>query len=213
MFFWLSIVISLLTGLYGLYTNQLAIFFPYTFLNPAILILTSQSAHLKTIKNFISRSWQPHIETIGALLVLFNIPGSIFLHKAGIQYDMALHAIGYWLLYIALVVLYPTAYYAVTQKQLSLKHVHIASFLIAAATGFIHEGVQKLSDVIFGTNLFFDVKQSIKADFWTDIIMDVIGVLLGMLYVYKFMNLSKYFTKQMIKPASSPPAPASLDRA
>lgn len=166
--FWVAIAASLITGFYGLVTEQMVLFIPYGIINPLLLILVTSLSWLKPIKK--------DLDIIGALIIFLNIPGSVYLHKIGIQYDIFLHFfvsfLAFWSVYLILNLI-------VKPK----KFARLIAVLITIFGGLAFEGVQKLSDVLFHTQLFFDVVQPIELDFMLDLIMDVLGAVMGAVYI------------------------------
>ena len=69
----------------------------------------------------------------------------------------------------------------------SKKILLLTAFIVIAIGGVAFEGFQKLTDVIFGTHLFFDVVQPIGEDFKTDLLMNLIGAVAGFLYLKRRM--------------------------
>ncbi len=163
-----AVLLSLLTGFYGWLTNQPAIAVPYGIINPLILLAISWLAQ-KT-------SHRQSVETLAAAILLINIPGSVYLHKIGIQYDVPLHfLVSFWsfeILALFLKDFFPNS-----------RFVYSTAFALIIVGGLGFEGLQKSSDLIFNTQLFFDAAQPISLDFTVDLIMDTLGGLAGWLKI------------------------------
>lgn len=143
-------------------TNQMVIFIPYVFINPALFFTVTSLKIFEPVKQ--------KLETLGAIALLINIPGSIYLHDLSIQYDIPLHFAAGWI-----------AFFAINSAMpLLIKNVRwtpAAGIFLVIAGGLALEGIQKLSDIIFGTQLFFDVRQPAALDFTIDVLMNALGAL------------------------------------
>ena len=166
--FWVALFSSLATGIYGFITNQEVLAIPYTFINPSLLFLITSLKKFESVKR--------RLEILAALVIFLNIPGSVYLHRIGFQYDIILH---FFVSFAA----FQTAYLIL---PLLLKKPYVprtTAALITIAGGFIFEGVQKLSDTLFSTALFFDIAQSTQLDFIIDILVNILGVLVGAIFL------------------------------
>lgn len=160
--FWLAIVISIIVGLYGLLTNRMVIFIPYAVINP---ILFAAITSLKIFENIRGK-----LERLGAVIIFINIPGSLYLHDLGIQYDVPLHfAVGF--------IIFSALNYMMPLLLNNQSWNPVANVFLVIIAGLIFEGIQKSSDTLFGTKLFFDASQPIGLDFAIDITMNTLGAL------------------------------------
>lgn len=184
-----ALIASFITGIYGLAIGDLAIGIPYLLIDPAILIAFGSLRKIKSVAKITSVEWQNTIRILGSAILLLNIPGSVYLHSTGLQYDVILHFLSMLLVYIGVVLIYPVIFYHFTNRLPGHEHHIIAAFIISIVIGFAAEGFQKLIDVIFGTHLFSDVSQPIVVDFLIDILMDVLGAIVGVFYILRHQHL------------------------
>lgn len=182
--FWVAISVSLITGIYGVITARGVVAIPYAFINPLVLFLITSWKKFEPIKR--------HLEVLGGLIVFLNIPGSVYLHGLGIQYDIVLH---FFVSFVSL-----QAVYLILPLLLNNPKIpRTTAAIVTVVGGLAFEGIQKLSDLLFGTNLFFDVAQSSRMDFVIDVLTNILGTTVGVVY---------------LKFTSSPqkPAPKWLDK-
>lgn len=162
--FWFAFIVSFAVGIYGVLAGKAVIFVPYLFINPWLLLFAGQIIR--------SSPQRQRGEIAAALILLLNAPGSVILHELGIQYDIFLHfSVG--LLSFEFIRLF------LIQKTKSEKTAAAAAFFLVLIGGIGFEGIQKLSDVLFGTKLFFDVAQPIQVDVLLDVTMNISGAGLG----------------------------------
>ena len=180
-----AILASIAAGVYGYFAKMPVIYIPYIFINPAILIIFGSLRKIKSIESITTNGWQEKIRLFAASILLLNIPGSIYLYEAGIQYDIPLHFLALMIIAVALGLLYPVFFYKFQNRLPSLKHILVAIFILTTISGIAAEGVQKLSDEIFGTKLFFDTAQPIVLDVTIDIAMNIAGTLVGLFYLLR----------------------------
>lgn len=118
------------------------------------------------------------------LLILVNAPGSLILHKIGIQYDRILHfGVGFILL-PALLLFYFLIYQMLKIQTINHKRILKIAFLIVLVGLFFWEGYQYIIDQFFETALFFDVAQGIEIDFWEDIAFGTLGLISALIYYF-----------------------------
>jgi len=174
-YFILAILVSFLAALIEFFGRGfLHVILPYAVVNP-ILVLLSNFIFSK-IEN-LKKSWFIAFNKIIFFIILLNIPGSLFLHDIPFQYDRFLHfVIGFLVFQLAVLVL------LIFFSSSKIK-VILFSILITFIGLFAFEGFQYLNDVIFGTHLFFDTKQNIVLDFWEDITLGSIGLILSAIYI------------------------------
>lgn len=186
-FFLLTIILSVTGGIFGLITNQMVIFISYAIINPAAMIAFASLRKIKFVENITLPSWQEKIKSLGAITILINLPGSLYLHRIGIQYDIPLHIASSFLVFLAFTLIYPIIFYSVKNALPSKKTILLTAVIAIAVGGLAFEGFQKLTDIVFGTHLFFDTVQPISEDFKTDLLMDLIGTAAGFLYIKRRM--------------------------
>lgn len=179
--FWVAIAASLFAGVIGLAQQRAVIYIPYLLINPLLFF------GITSIKIF--EPVRRKLEIIGSIALLINIPGSLHLHSLPIQYDIPLHFAMGILIYLALSCVLPII--------LKNRPSALTLILIVFLGGVLLEGIQKISDLIFGTMLSFDVVQSN----WADILLDILMNVLGAIAAIKFS-----------KPASSQSEQAYRDR-
>jgi len=174
-YFILTILVSFLAALIEFFGRGfLHVIIPYAVVNP-ILVLLSNFIFSK-IEN-LKKSWFISFNKIIFFIILLNIPGSLFLHDIPFQYDRFLHfGMGFLVFQMSILVL--SIFFSSSKRK-----VILFSILITFIGLFAFEGYQYLNDVIFGTNLFFDVKQNIIVDFWEDIFWGSTGIILSAIYI------------------------------
>ena len=185
--FTLTIILSVAGGIFGLITNQMVIFIPYAIINPALMIAFASLRKIKFVENITLPSWQEKVKLLSIITIVINLPGSIYLHRMGVQYDIPLHIMSAFLVFLAFSLIYPITFYLIKRRMPSKKILLLTAFIVIAIGGLAFEGFQKLTDMIFGTHLFFDVVQPIGEDFKTDLLMDLIGAAAGFLYLKRRM--------------------------
>lgn len=184
----LTIILSVAGGIFGLITNQMVIFISYALINPAVMIAFASLRKIKFVENITLPSWQEKIKSLGAITVLIDLPGSLYLHRIGIQYDIPLHIANSFLVFLAFALIYPVIFYSIKNALPSKKTILLTAIISIAIGGLAFEGFQKLTDIIFGTHLFFDAVQPISEDFKTDLLMDLIGTAAGFLYIKRRLS-------------------------
>lgn len=115
-------------------------------------------------------------------LIIVNAPGSLILHKMGIQYDRFLHFVVAFLVVPLTMLFYSLLMQLLGGGVVNLKRVLKGTFFVVLAGLFLWEGYQYIIDQFFGTTLFFDVIQDIEVDFWEDIFFGFLGLVIGYLY-------------------------------
>lgn len=185
--FTLTIILSVVGGIFGLITNQMVIFIPYAIINPALMIAFASLRKIKFVENITLPSWQEKVKLLSIITIVINLPGSIYLHRMGIQYDIPLHIMSSFLMFLIFSLIYPIIFYLIKRQMPSKKILLLTAFIVIVIGGLAFEGFQKLTDVIFGTHLFFDVVQPIGEDFKTDLLMNLIGAVAGFLYLKRRM--------------------------
>jgi len=166
-----------------LIADQIAIFVIYALFNPLLMIAFASLRKINAIQKLTKKEWQEKLKLIAAILLLLNLPGSLYLHSLPIQYDIPLHFFATFASLIALMLLYPVLFKIFKGEFPTTKHVIWISFVLIVIFGFGLEGFQKTADTIFNTKMFFDVTQPIVVDFWVDISMNVTGALAGLFYM------------------------------
>lgn len=166
--FWIALAASLITGIYGFTAGMGTIAIPYILLNPLVFFWITSWEKFAPIKR--------SLEVLGALIIFLNIPGSVYLHQLGIQYDIILH-------FFVSFVIFQVAYLILPILLNDPRMPRTTAAYITIIGGLAFEGAQKLSDTLFGTQLFFDVAQPITLDFALDILTDILGTVVGVIYL------------------------------
>lgn len=184
----IGITISLLTAVYELLTQQRGIVWvSYGIVNPILLLLPRIIYYRgQNIKERVAGNWVKRIELFGALIILLNAPGSLFLHDMGIQYDRFLHfMMGMFGIFITYMIIY-TFY---KKPEANKKQILIWSGVSILLGLFLFEWWQFTADRLFGSQLFFDTEQNIKTDFWEDIVFGMAGLISGLFLVKNFPRI------------------------
>ena len=179
----IGIIISLLTSVYELLTQQRGVvWIIYGFVNPLLLLLPRVAYyHWGQIMKRTTVALIKRIELFGALIIVVSVPGSLFLHDMGVQYDRFIHfSTGILLVYMASLI--ASAFYE--SHSDNKKHILKWSGIAVFIGFFLFELFQSYVDMIFGTHLFFDLKQDIVIDVTEDILFATFGLVLGLLAIY-----------------------------
>lgn len=178
-----GIIICLIVSVYELFTQQRAIVWVvYGIINPLILLLPRVIYHhWREIRERVAINTIKSMEFFGTLIIAVNIPGSLFFHDIGVQYDRVIHFFtGVLIVLIASLIIALFYKSPLDNKKHILKWSGMAVFLGL----FLFELLQFTLDKTFGTHLFFDFKQSITVDFLEDILFGTAGLALGLLSIY-----------------------------
>lgn len=188
----IGIIISLLTSVYELLTQQRGVvWIMYGFVNP-LLILFPRIIYYRWswIRERTTVALIKRIEFLGALIIIVSVPGSLFFHDVGVQYDRFIHfSTGILLVFMASVI--ASAFYE--NHSDNKKHILKWSGIAVFIGFFLFELFQSYMDMIFGTHLFFDLKQDIVIDVTEDILFATFGLVLGLLAIY--LDLIQYSQK------------------
>lgn len=172
------------------------VFYSYAFVVPLIVLVP----HVLYVANRrfrerISESWLSWIDRFMFGVIIVNIPGSIYLHDAGIQYDRFIHfgsAFGSFLLFVFLFIAFCHSF---TNISIRAGRILGISFFALFIGLFLWEGFQFKLDQLIGTRLFFDEAQSIDVDFWEDILFGLLGLVAALFYANhsfkKFLSVLK----------------------
>ena len=182
----IAIGLCWIAALIGWQIQDPAVWVAYAFINPILFLMPRATfSFVPLIRNRLTKEWLKNVERIGLYVLLVNIPGSVYLHELGIQYDRFLHfAAGLLVYYAAILLLTP-----LFTKQLSgnKKKILGINFIATFIGLFIWELIQWSSDQLFGTHLFFDSKQPITLDVTEDIIFGFAGLLIALL-IFRHSN-------------------------
>ncbi len=192
----LAILLSWTAAVIGFLQGDPAIWIPYAVINPLIFFLPRTVFSLApSVRARLTQDWLNNMERVGIGILLINIPGSLYLHGLGIQYDRFLHLSAAFLgFYVAFLILSPI-FTKLPNKKDKAKALIISS-LVTFIGLFVWEGVQFSSDKLFGTLLFHDIVQPIQRDFTEDIIFGFIGLVLALaLFHYSKNTWRKYADK------------------
>ncbi len=175
----LALLFCFSAAVIGYLKGDPSIWIPYAFINPLIFFSPRiVFTFIPSVQKRLSNHWLNNIERIGLGILLVNIPGSLYLHDLGIQYDRILHlSVAYLVFYVVFLVLSPI-FTKLPDNIDKIKALSIAGFVTSAGL-FAWEGMQFSSDKLFGTHLFFDVVQPIARDVTEDILFGLAGTLLA----------------------------------
>lgn len=176
-----------------------AIWIPYAFINPAIFFLSRGVYEaFPNVRRRVTKEWVGNLERLGVGLFLINIPGSLYLHGLGIQYDRFLHftaaAFGFLIAFLVLSPLFTR----LPDKKDMPKALTISG-LVTFVGLFVWEGIQFSSDRLFGTLLFHDAVQPIALDVTEDILFGFAGMLIALLLLRHSRKLRARFAEKSFK--------------
>jgi hypothetical protein len=184
---------------YGYWLADPAVWVAYGFINP--LIFSAPRIGFfgsEVIRKRVTSEWLKNIERLGAVLLLINAPGSVYLHGLGIQYDRFLHFAAAALIYFIVLLLLSPFFRQVSSSDEKVKLLGFV-FAVAFFGLFVWEGIQWSSDRLFGTQLFHDVVQPIVQDATEDILFGAAGLLLAMLALKHSKRLWDRFIVRSLK--------------
>lgn len=175
----LAILLCWTAAVIGYRLEDPAIWVAYGFINPIIFFLPRAAyCFVEAVRKRVSPKWLWNIERLGVGVLLLNIPGSIYLHGLGIQYDRFLHfGAAFLFFFITMLALTLVQRFRRMTKKKRLG----VTFLVTFVGLFAWEGIQFTSDRLFGTHLFFDAVQPIALDVSEDIIFGLVGILVATL--------------------------------
>lgn len=179
----IGVIISLLTSVYELFTQQRGVvWIIYGIVNP-LLLLSPRIIYYRwsRIRKRITIALIKRIELLGALMIAVGIPGSLFFHDVGVQYDRFIHFSNGILLVFMASMIASTFYESHSDNK---KHILKWSGIAVFIGFFLFELFQSYMDMIFGTHLFFDLKQDIVIDVTEDILFATFGLILGLFAIY-----------------------------
>ncbi len=170
------------------------VFVAYGIVNPGLIIAFSQMIRHPKLKPYYSDAWKKIANQWLVIILLLNIPGSVYLHSLGIQYDRFLHYTAAFAALIAILIFFSP----IMALRFGTRHLNMWSMLrfaiVATFVGlFLWEGLQWSIDQVFGTQLFHDAVQPITQDATEDVLFGFLGMLTASFYVAK----SKRFWKTL----------------
>jgi len=180
----ISLIVSIATALIEFFTRDRSIILiSYGFIIPLLILLPRIFLKFDAkIKKAVRVGWARKIEYFTFFIVVFNAPGSLILHELGFQYDRFLHFIVAFLSLIIFSLLWLPVM-KINGKEIKKSSLLFYLFSVLFVGLFLWEGLQYNSDQLFGTKLFFDVKQEIKIDFLEDIFFGTCGLFAAVFYV------------------------------
>ena len=159
------------------------VFYSYAFIVPMIVLVPHVLyAASRRFRERISGDWLLWIDRLAFGVIIINIPGSIYFHDVGIQYDRFIHfgsAFGAFLIYMFLFIAFRHLF---ANRSINIGRILGISFFVLFVGLFIWEGFQFRLDQLLGTRLFFDAAQSIEVDFWEDILFGFLGLVAALFY-------------------------------
>ena len=179
-----SLAISIITALIEFFTTgrnviliSYGIVIPFFILLPRIFIRFDPG-----IKKVVGIEWVRKIEFFTFFIIIFNAPASLILHDLGFQYDRLLHfVVPFFSLIIFSLLWLPVM--KIKRKEIKKRRFLLYIFAVLFIGLFLWEALQYNIDQLFGTKLFFDVKQEIKVDFLEDIFFGTCGLFAAIIYL------------------------------
>ena len=179
-----SLVILFIAVLIEFFTkSRNIILIPYGFVIPLLIFLPRIFYKFDAkIRKTVRIEWARKIEYFAFFIVVFNVPGGLILHSLGIQYDRFLHFIIAFLSLIIFSLLWLPVM-KIKGKEIKKRRFLLYIFAVLFIGLFLWEALQYNIDQLFGTKLFFDVKQEIKVDFLEDIFFGTCGLFIAIIYL------------------------------
>jgi len=196
-----SLILSFITAFTGFLLNgELVFIISYGIIIPLLILLpriiTKFDKKLSAV--IIKKKWLKKVDFYVFFIILFNAPGSLVFHELGFQYDRFLHlGTAFFAALILLLILLPSA--EVRKKKIKKSSLLLILFTILFFSLFLWEAFQYTSDQIFGTKLFFDVKQPIELDFGEDIFFGFLGLMIAIFYIsHSFKQFSNILRNSIL---------------
>jgi|GEM_PF-2546579 len=192
-----SLAISIGTGLAGFIIDKRIVLVSYCFIIPLALLLPYFFYYFDLkVKKTVNLNWVKKIDFFAFFIVVFNAPGSLFLHDLNFQYDRFLHfAVAFFSLIVFFLLWLPVS--KIRCKKVKKRDFLLIVFIVLFIALFFWESVQYSIDQRFGTKLFFDKNQDIRIDLLEDIIFGLLGLIVGLLYLtHNFDKITSSVCKQ-----------------
>lgn len=183
---WVSLALSWGAALVEFFgRGKTVVFIPYAIVVPIVLLLPRFLWRvLPSLRRSWDGAWLASVQRVNLALVAFNIPGSLWLHAMGIQYDRFLHfAVG--IATVFLLSLLALGFEQMFLGRVLKKDILIWSGAFMLIGVFLWELLQFTIDRASGSRLFYDVAQDIRADFIEDIAFGLLGSLVGLWWVHR----------------------------
>lgn len=159
------------------------VFYSYAFIVPLIVLVPHVLyATSRRFSERISDGWLLWIDRLVFGVIIINIPGSIYFHEAGIQYDRFIHFGGAFGVFLISIFLFIAFRHSFANKSINIGRILGILFFVLFIGLFLWEGFQFKLDQLLGTRLFFDTAQSIEVDFWEDILFGLLGLITALFY-------------------------------
>ena len=179
-----SLAVLIATVLIELFTKSRGVvLISYGFIIPLLILLPRIFCKFDAkIKKTVRAEWPRKIEYFTFFIVVFNAPGGLILHDLAIQYDRFLH---FTVAFLALIIfsLLWLPVMKIKGKEIKKRSFLLYLFAVLFIGLFLWEALQYNIDQLFGTKLFFDVKQEIKTDFLEDIFFGTCGLFAAIIYL------------------------------
>jgi len=178
------LAISIITAIVSIFTtgDKTIVFYSYGFVVPLLILIPNLAYRFHTpTKNIFGKKGMLFVNLFMLSMLLINIPGSLYFHPEGIQYDRVIH-FSVALLVLLLVVMLRILLLEKSARLQAKVQILTTSFIGVFAALFVWEGYQYSVDQIFGSKLFFDATQNIYVDVTEDILYGLAGMLIALLY-------------------------------
>ncbi len=170
------------------------VFYSYGIVVPLLILVPNLVYRFhKATSNILGRKGIWFINLFMLTILLVNIPGSLYFHSAGIQYDRIIHFSAGLLIFL-LVVMLRVLLLSKSKRLRAKTQILTTSFIGVFVALFVWEGYQYSIDQIFGSKLFFDAAQSIYVDVTEDILYGLGGMIIALVYtVVSYKKILKKF--------------------
>ncbi|MEK9179797.1 MAG: hypothetical protein AAB897_00055 [Patescibacteria group bacterium] len=165
------------------------VFIPYGIVIPLVLLVPRILLFWSPrFREGTGVDWLKKVERLIFLILFLNVPGSLYLHDIGLQYDRFLHLVVGFLSALLLFHFVAPAEKLFAPHMRKITTLELAFTILFVGLFFI-EGVELFTDYSFGTNeIFGDVAQPLFVDFWEDIMFGFTGIVLGTIYAGRFSD-------------------------
>lgn len=169
----------------------------YGFIVPIFILLPHVARFFSgSLKKYLNTQWLRLFDWYAFFIIAINIPGSIYFHKIGVQYDRFIHFGSALFAFLVFLLFLITFQVRIRKKRAKRGALLLFSFVVLFLSLFLWEGYQYTVDGVFGSKLFYDVAQDISVDVWEDILFGLVGLIFGVMYAnYSFNSLLSIVTR------------------
>jgi len=162
----------------------------YGFVVPVLVLLPHIACTVSDkVATYISKEWLRRFDWYAFFIIAINIPGSIYFHDLGIQYDRFIHFGSVFFGTLLVLIFYLLIQIQIRKRHTLKSYTLLFSLVFVFAGLFLWEAYQYTIDAVFGSKIFYDASQSIVLDVKEDILFGLAGLILAIAYInYSFTS-------------------------